>query len=253
MDGKTLASRSASADKKKVNFSDIVHSSLDNRFVQNQLIRQGTSAVGIAAVAAGSSMIKSGSAPRTEFRSHLQLRDTTGKKTFKPYTWRGRTYSKPLSRRDYGGQGAEYGYKTDYKSRTIKKSPSRVSTGKVVRGLGRSAGLFGIALVGYNIHRHGVKKTVKDEAEFNWSVSPIGIADEYLLGNRLENQFLGKSSTPYRTVDDCRSNGSSGGIIVSKKEQSRCDRCGARPSFRNWIESQDVVHYKCICGFEWVE
>ena len=196
MDGKTLASRSANtADKKKVNISDIVHSSLDNRFIQNQLIRQGTSAAGVAAVAIGSSMIQTGSAPRTEFRSHLQLKDSTGKKTFKAYTWRGITYSRPLSRFDYGGNNAQYGYKSNYRKKHIQKSPSRVSSGKLVRGLGKSAGVIGIGLVGYNIHRHGVKKTAKDEASFNWSISPLGMMDEHILGNRMEQSFLGQTGT----------------------------------------------------------
>jgi len=196
LDDKTLADESVNlTDDTKVKLSDIVTSSLDNRFVQNQLIRQGTSAAGIAAIATGSSMIKSGSAPRTEFRSHLPLRDTTGKKTFKPYTWRGRRYTKPLAKDDFGGNNARYGYNTNTRGRHIKKSPGKVRTGKVLRGFGRASGAIGIGLVGYNIHRHGVKKTAKDEAKFNWSFSPIGMIDEGLLGNRIEQSFLGQTGT----------------------------------------------------------
>lgn len=40
---------------------------------------------------------------------------------------------------------------------------------------------------------------------------------------------------------------------MSKATIPRCDKCSKRPGFRNWIEAHDVVHYRCECGWEWVE
>lgn len=181
--------------------SDNSQNLLDNRFIQNQLIRQGTSLAGPALVAAGSTMITTGSAPRTEFRSHLQSKDTTGKKAFKPYEYRGRRYTKPLSRSDFGGNVAQYGYNTDYRSKHIKKNPAKVKTGKVVRGLGRASGVIGVGLVGYNIHRHGVQEAVHQEADTAWSFSPIGMADNLLFDNRIENYGLATNGY-VKTIDN---------------------------------------------------
>ncbi len=85
--------------------------------------------------------------------------------------------------------GEPYGYRTNYKSKTIKSGPVKSKSGKVLKRLGRGSGVIGLGLVALNIHRHGVQKTVKDEAEFSWSFSPIGMFDDLFFDNRVENYF----------------------------------------------------------------
>lgn len=178
--------------------SDISSSLLENRFVQNQLIRQGTSLAGPGLIAAGSAMQKAGDAPRTSFRSHLKARDTSGKKAFKPYTAHGRRYDKPLGKHDYGRGGKAHGYQTDYRAKSgIKKSSVTSKTGKTLQKVGRRAGYVGLALVAYNVTRDGPAKTYEDEVKFNYSISPLGIIDQTFLDGAYYNTL---TSAPGRTV-----------------------------------------------------
>ncbi len=207
MAGKVVVVSPFVGDKNKSsNLSEFSSNVLENRFVQNQLLRQGTSLAGPTLIAAGSTMQIAGDAPRTEFRSHLKSRDTAGRKSFKPYTAHGRRYTKPLGKSDFARSGKEFGYQTNYKSKTgIKKSPGKAKTGRALKGAGRTVSRFaapiGIGLVGYNIYRHGAQQTVQDEAKFNWSFSPVGMLDEHLLGNRIETTFSPKSGL-IGTVDN---------------------------------------------------
>lgn len=184
-----------SQSDRNVNLSDITSSLIENTFLQNQLLRRAPSVSGTMLTAAGTAMAISGSAPRTEFRSHLKAKDTAGKRSFKPYTAHGRRYTKPLGKSDFARSGKEFGYQTDYKSKTgIKKSPAKAKTGRVISGTGRAVTKFaapiGLGLVVYNIHRHGVKETAKSEGKF-WAhdVPLAGLGGV----NYLDNQVLGGS------------------------------------------------------------
>lgn len=192
--------RSQSERSTKTQLSDISSSLLENKFFQNQILRQGTSLAGPTLIAAGSAMEKAGDAPRTSFRSHLKARDTTGKKAFKPYYSHGRYYNKPLGKHDYGRGGKAHGYQTDYRAKSgIKRNPVKSKTGRVVKGLGRGSAGLGIALVGYNVYRHGAKKTAEDEVKFNYSISPLGVIDQQIFdGGISSNRYL--NSAPGRTV-----------------------------------------------------
>ena len=192
--------RSQSDRKTKSQLSDISSSLIENKFFQNQLIRQGASLAGPTLIAAGSVMQKAGDAPRTEFRSHLKARDTSGKKVFKPYSAHGRRYTKPLGKHDYGRGGKAHGYQTDHRAKAgIKRSPVKSKTGRVLKGTGRASGVIGLGLVAYNVHRHGAKETAKDEVKFNWSISPLGVMDrEFFDGAISSNRYL--NSAPGRTV-----------------------------------------------------
>lgn len=191
---------SQSDGKTKSQLSDISSFLMENKFFQNQILRQGTSLAAPTLVAAGSAMIKSGDAPRTSFRSHLQARDTSGKKAFKPYTAHGRRYDKPLGKHDYGRGGKAHGYQTDHRAKTgIKRNPVKSKTGRVVKGLGRGSAGLGVALVGYNVYRHGAKKTAEDEVKFNYSISPLGVVDQRFFDGAISsNRYL--NSAPGRTV-----------------------------------------------------
>jgi len=97
--------------------------------------------------------------------------------------------------------GSDYGYRTNYKSKQIKKGPGKAKIGKGVSRVGRGAGVIGLGLVAYNIHRHGVEQTVHEEAKWNWQFSPTGIIDEHLLCNRIETTFSPRSGY-IRTVNN---------------------------------------------------
>lgn len=192
----------SSQSEGKTKLSDISSTIIENKFFQNQLIRQGTSLAGPVLIAAGSMMQKAGDAPKTSFRSHLQARDTTGKKAFKPYTYRGRTYDRPLGKRGfYFRGGTEHGYNTNPRNKTGVKSkaPGKAKTGRALKAVGRGSGVIGIGLVGYNIHRHGVQKTAEDEVKFNYSISPLGVVDQRFFDGAISsNRYL--NSAPGRTV-----------------------------------------------------
>jgi hypothetical protein len=147
-------------------------------------------------------MQRAGDSPKTSFRSHIQARDTTGKKAFKPYTYRGRTYDRPLGKRGfYFRGGTEHGYNTNPRNKTGVKSkgPGKAKTGRALRALGRGSGAVGVLLVGYNIHRHGVQKTTEDEVKFNYSISPLGVVDQRFFDGAISsNRYL--NSAPGRTV-----------------------------------------------------
>jgi len=177
---------------------DTISSLSDVTFLQNQAITRGTSL-------AGGALVAYGSRPRTTgYISYLHKPDATDIKLqtgkgFKPHTTHGLKYTKPVS--GFGRSGVSgpatpmHGhYNQDYKSKPgVKKAPRRVSPRAV--GLGRVLPVLGYGLIAYNISRHGPKKVVKDEARFNWEFSPIGMIDEHVLGNVLENSFLGQSRT----------------------------------------------------------
>ena len=183
-----------SQSDRSTNLSEFSSSLLENRFIQNQLIRQGTSLAGPALIAAGSAMQRAGDAPKTSFRSHLQARDTTGKKAFKPYTHRGRTYDRPLGKRGfYFRGGTEHGYNTNPRNKTgvRGKAPGKAKTGRTLQKIGRRAGYLGVGLVAYNVVRHGAKETAKDEVKFNYSISPLGMVDKHVFdGGISRNRYL---------------------------------------------------------------
>ena len=90
--------------------------------------------------------------------------------------------------------GADYGYRTDYKSKSgTKKGPAKAKTGKALQKVGRRAGVVGLGLVAYNIHRHGVQKTAEDEINFNYSLSPVGIIDQHVFDGRLHKNKYSNS------------------------------------------------------------
>lgn len=186
-----------SQSDRNVNLSDITSSLIENTFLQNQLLRRAPSVSGTVLTAAGTAMAISGDRPKTSYRSHLQARDTTGKKAFKPYTYRGRTYDRPLGKRGfYFRGGTEHGYNTDRrnKSGVKKRSPGKSKTGRAISGTGRAVTKFaapiGLGLVAYNIHRHGVKETAKAEGKFWAHDIPLGAMGGV---NYLDNQVLGGS------------------------------------------------------------
>jgi hypothetical protein len=186
----------------KTKLSDISRSLIENRFFQNQLIRQGTSLAGPVLIAAGRSMQVSGDAPRTSYRSTKQVK-RQGKKSQYKGTFRGQRYDKPLKRNLFGYKspmGDDYGYRTDYKSKSgTKKSPGKSKTGKALSRVGRVSGAIGLGLVVYNIHRHGAQKTAEDEVKFNYSISPLGIVDRQFFDGAISgNRYL--NSAPGRTV-----------------------------------------------------
>jgi hypothetical protein len=175
----------------KTTMSDISRSLLENRFFQNQLIRQGTSLAGPVLIAAGSTMMKSGGATRTTFRSTKQI-SRQGKKSQYKGTYRGQRYDKPLKRNMFGYKspmGDDYGYRTNYKSKQgIKKGPGKSKVGKALKVTGRVSGGIGLILVGYNIHRHGAKETARQEKEF-WVDGTLGNVGGSI--NYLDRQFTG--------------------------------------------------------------
>ena len=184
-----------SQSDRNVNLSDITSSLIENTFLQNQLLRRAPSVSGTVLTVAGASMVKSGSAPRTEFRSHLKAKDTAGKRSFKPYTAHGRRYTKSLGKSDFARSGKEFGYQTDYKSKTgVKKAPAKAKTGRALQGTGRAVTKFavpiGLGLVAYNIHRHGVKETAKSEGKFWAHDVPLGAMGGV---DYFDNQVLGGS------------------------------------------------------------
>lgn len=178
-----------SQSEQQLQLSDL----LKNRFFQNQLLRQGTSLTGPALVAAGSMMARAGDAPKTSFRSHIQRTDTGGKRAFKPYTAHGRSYDRPLGRGGFTHRGGrEHGYNTNHKSKAgIKKAPGKSKAGRLLKGAGRSVSKFsapiGLGLVGYNIHRHGVKETAKQEVQTAYDFSPLGLIDNTFFDGRVMN------------------------------------------------------------------
>ena len=191
--------------------SDIPRSLLENRFVQNQLLRKVPITAGTALTAAGSAMAIAGDRPKSSYRSHIQHRDTTGKKAFKPYTHRGRTYDRPLGKRGfYFRGGTEHGYNTNRRNKTGYKSrsPGKSKTGKAIANTGRAVTKFaapiGLGLVAYNIHRHGVKETAKAEANFWGHDVPLGAmggvsyVDDRLLGGSVSK--AGRLSSVTQTV-----------------------------------------------------
>jgi hypothetical protein len=175
----------------KTKLSDISRSLIENRFFQNQLIRQGTSLAGPVLVGAGSMMMKSGGATRTTFRSTKQV-SRHGKKSQFKGTYRGQRYDKPLKRNMFGYKspmGDDYGYRTNYKSKHgIKKGPGKAKAGKALRRVGRASGAIGLGLVVYNIHRHGAKETARQEKEF-WFDEPLGNIGGSI--NYLDRQLTG--------------------------------------------------------------
>ena len=177
--------------------SDISSTLFENRFFQNQLIRQGTSLAGPALIALGSRMKTSGDAPRTSYR-HTRQPVRHGKRSVKSSTYRGRVYDKPLKRNMFGYKspmGPDYGYRTDYKSKQIKRGPGKAKTGKAISRVGRGAGVIGIGLVAYNIHRHGAKETAKQEGKF-WAhdVPLAGLGGVSYLDDQLTGGFVANTS-----------------------------------------------------------
>lgn len=175
--------------------SDISSTLFENRFFQNQLIRQGTSLAGPALIALGSRMKASGDAPRTSFR-HTRQPQRHGKKSVMKSTYRGRVYDKGLKSNMFGHKspmGPEYGYRTDYKSKQIKKGPGKAKTGKAISRVGRGAGVIGLGLVAYNIHRHGAKETAKQEGKF-WAhdVPLAGLGGIDYLDDQLTGGFVSR-------------------------------------------------------------
>lgn len=177
---------------------DVVSSLSDVTFLQNQAITRGTSLAGGALVAYGSK-------PRTTgYISHLHkptpadVKLKTGK-GFKPNTRHGLKYTKPYSGIGRSGTSGpatpRHGHYTqDHRSKRGVTQSARRRSPRFV-GVGRVLPVLGYGLIVYNISRHGPKKVVKDEARFNWEFSPIGMIDEHVLGNTLENSFLGQSRT----------------------------------------------------------
>ena len=168
----------------------VLKSLSDVTFLQNQAITRGTSLLSTPVQVAGLSMAAVGSKPRnTGYRSHLQRRDSTGKRSFQSYEWRGRRYDKPLNTRKPGPMGKAYGYNTDYKTKSgVKgKKPGRVrsrslrTAGFGLAGFGRALPYIGYGLVAYNLATKGPKKTVEDEAAFGWETSGLGVADRYVF------------------------------------------------------------------------
>lgn len=189
--------RSQSDRTTKSKLSDISSNLIENRFIQNQFLRRAPITAGTVLTAAGSAMAISGDRPKTSYRSHLHARDTTGKKSFKPYTYRGRTYDRPLGKRGfYFRGGTEHGYNTNprNKSGVKKRSPAKSKTGRALSGTGRAVTKFaapiGLGLVVYNIHRHGVKETAKSEGKFWAHDIPLGAMGGV---NYLDSQLLGGS------------------------------------------------------------
>ena len=175
--------------------TDIASTMIENPFLQNQLLRRAPSVSGTMLTAAGTAMAISGDRPKTSYRSHIQARDTTGKKAFKPYSYRGITYDRPLGKRGfYFRGGTEHGYRTNPRNKTgvKKRSPGKSKTGRAISGTGRAVSKFaapiGLGLVVYNINRHGAKETAKQEGKFWVQDVPLGA-----LGgvNYLDDQFLG--------------------------------------------------------------
>ena len=177
--------------------SDIPSTLIENTFFQNQLLRRAPSLTGTTLLAVGSVMTTSGNRPKTSYRSHIHARDTTGKKAFKPYTYRGRTYDRPLGKRGfYFRGGTEHGYRTNPRNKTGVKtrSPAKSKTGRAITGTGRAVSKFaapiGLGLVAYNIHRHGAKETAKQEGKFWVHDVPLGAMGGVTY---LDNQLLGGS------------------------------------------------------------
>jgi hypothetical protein len=60
-----------------------------------------------------------------------------------------------------------------------------------LKGAGRSVSKFsapiGLGLVGYNIHRHGVKETAKQEVQTAYDFSPLGLIDNTFFDGRVMN------------------------------------------------------------------
>lgn len=190
---------SQSDGNKSLNLSEVSSNLLENQFFQNQLLRRAPITAGTALTAAGSAMAISGDRPKTSYRSHIHARDTTGKKAFKPYTYRGRTYDRPLGKRGfYFRGGTEHGYNTNprNKSGVKKRSPAKSKTGRAISGTGRAVTKFaapiGLGLVAYNIHRHGVQETAKSEAKFWGHDVPLGAMGGV---DYVDNQYLGGSVT----------------------------------------------------------
>ena len=174
--------------------SDILQNSIENRFIQNQLIRKGTSLAGVGAIAAGSKMIAVGESPRSEFRSHIQSKREGQRQAYK-FERKGTTYGKPLKRGFGNPATPRYGhYIDDHRNRTgrVKRSPGLAKGGRLLTGLGRASVGIGIGLVGYNIHRHGVEETVVAEVSGAYAMSPLGMVDQQLTGGAVTN--LGQSS-----------------------------------------------------------
>ena len=142
-------------------------------------------------------MKASGDAPRTSYR-HTRQPVRHGKRSVKSSTYRGRVYDKPLKRNMFGYKspmGPEYGYRTDYKSKQIKRGPAKAKTGKVISRVGRGAGAIGVGLVVYNIHRHGAKETAKQEGKF-WAhdVPLAGLGGIDYLDDQLTGGFVSRTN-----------------------------------------------------------
>ena len=170
--------------------TNVLKSLSDVTFLQNQAITRGTSLLSTPVQVAGLGMAAVGSKPRnTGYRSHLQRRDSAGKRTFQSYEWRGRRYEKPLNTRKPGPMGRAYGYETDYKTKSgVKgKQPGRVrsrslrAAGFGIHGFGRALPYIGYGLVAVNIVTKGPKKAVEEEAAFGWQTSGLGVADRYVF------------------------------------------------------------------------
>ena len=156
--------------------ASVLKSLSDVTFLQNQAITRGTSLLSTPVQVAGGAIIASSSKPRnTGYRSHLQRRDSSGKRTFQSYEWRGRRYDKPLNTRRAGPMGKAYGYNTDYKSKSgVKgKKPGRMRsrTGRAagigIVGFGKALPTIGVGLAAYNVVR-SPKQAAQDSADYGF-------------------------------------------------------------------------------------
>ena len=169
--------------------ASVLKSLSDVTFLQNQAITRGTSLLSTPVQVAGLGMAAVGSKPRnTGYRSHLQRRDSAGKRTFQSYEAHGRRYDKTLNTRSAGPMGKSYGYETDYKSKSgVKGKSGRVrsrtlrAAGFGIVGFGRALPYIGYGLVAYNVATKGPGKTLEDEARFGWETSGLGVADRYVF------------------------------------------------------------------------
>ena len=156
--------------------TNVLKSLSDVTFLQNQAITRGTSLLSTPVQVAGGAIIASSSKPRnTGYRSHLQRRDSAGKRSFQSYEWRGRRYDKPLNTRKPGPMGKEHGYNTDYKAKSGVKGnkPGRMRsrTGRAAGiglvGFGRALPYIGVGLAAYNVV-NAPKQAAQDSADYGF-------------------------------------------------------------------------------------
>lgn len=156
--------------------TNVLKSLSDVTFLQNQAITRGTSLLSTPVQVAGGAIVAHSSQVRnTGLRSHLQRRDSAGKRTFQSYDGHGRRYDKPLNTRSAGPMGYDYGYNTDYQSKAgVKgKKPGRMrsrvgrAAGIGLVGFGRALPTIGVGLAAYNVVR-SPKQAAQDSADYGF-------------------------------------------------------------------------------------